>query len=89
MHEIAGLGELRSPWHECQMAWLQNHLNLINAYSQALESLDAAKGRLISEHFDEGNFHIFFGPVVRLKALRVYVHPVSGFKYQMAEPGTN
>ena len=45
MHEIAGLGELRSPWHECQMAWLQNHLNLINAYSQALENLDAAKGR--------------------------------------------
>ena len=45
MHEIAGLGELRSPWHECQMAWLQNHLNLINAYSQALEGLDAAKGR--------------------------------------------
>ena len=23
VHEIAGLGELRSPWHECQMAWLQ------------------------------------------------------------------
>ena len=45
VHEIAGLGELRSPWHESQMAWLQNHLNLINAYSQALESLDAAKGR--------------------------------------------
>ena len=45
MHEIAGLGELRSPWHECQMAWLQNHLNLINAYSQALENLDSAKGR--------------------------------------------
>ena len=44
VHEIAGLGELRSPWHECQMAWLQNHLNLINAYSQALESLDSVKG---------------------------------------------
>jgi hypothetical protein len=44
VHEIAGLGELRSPWYECQMTWLQNHLNLINTYSQALENLDSAKG---------------------------------------------
>lgn len=44
VHEIAGLGELRSPWHECQMSWLQNHLNIINAYSQALENLDTARG---------------------------------------------
>ncbi len=26
------------------MTWLQNHLNLINTYSQALENLDSAKG---------------------------------------------
>lgn len=44
VHEIAGLGELKSPWHECQMAWLENHLNIINTYSQALENLDANKG---------------------------------------------
>lgn len=47
VHEIAGLGELKSPWHECQMAWLQNHLNIINTYSQALETLDNYKGLLI------------------------------------------
>ncbi len=39
VHEIAGLGELRSPWHNCQMTWLQNHLDIINTYSQSLEAL--------------------------------------------------
>ena len=46
MHEIAGLGELKSPWHKCQMAWLENHLNIINTYSQALETLDNYKGNI-------------------------------------------
>lgn len=44
VHEIAGLGELKSPWHANQMTWLENHLNLINTYSQALENLDSCKG---------------------------------------------
>ena len=46
VHEIAGLGELKSPWHKCQMAWLENHLNIINTYSQALETLDNYKGNI-------------------------------------------
>jgi len=44
VHEIAGLGELREPWHSCQMSWLENHLNLINTYSIALENLDNYRG---------------------------------------------
>ena len=44
VHEIAGLGELKSPWHQSQMSWLENHLNIINTYSQALETLDNYKG---------------------------------------------
>ena len=51
MHEIAGLGELKSPWHECQMAWLENHLNIINTYSQALEALDNYKGNIFPTFF--------------------------------------
>ena len=39
MHEIAGLGELQQPWHSCQMIWLENHLNLINTYTNQLENL--------------------------------------------------
>merc|ERR1711892_518213 len=44
VHEIAGLGELREPWHSCQMSWLENHLNLIDTYSIALENLDNYRG---------------------------------------------
>ena len=46
VHEIAGLGELKSPWHDCQMTWLQNHIDIINTYSQALENLDSHRGQL-------------------------------------------
>jgi len=45
VHEIAGLGELREPWHSCQMSWLENHLNLINTYTIALENLDNYRGQ--------------------------------------------
>ena len=30
--------------HSCQMRWLENHLNLINTYSVALENLDNYRG---------------------------------------------
>ena len=45
MHEIAGLGELREPWHSSQMSWLENHLNLINTYTTALENLNNYRGK--------------------------------------------
>ena len=44
VHEIAGLGELREPWHSSQMSWLENHLSLINTYSTALENLNNYRG---------------------------------------------
>ena len=44
VHEIAGVGELREPWHSCQMSWLENHLSLINNYNTALENLDNYRG---------------------------------------------
>ena len=62
VHEIAGLGELKSPWHQSQMAWLENHLNIINTYSQALENLDNYKGTkkgLILNNTSEAS-HIYF-----------------------------
>ena len=48
VHEIAGLGELREPWHSSQMSWLENHLNLINTYTTALENLDNCRGQNIT-----------------------------------------
>lgn len=41
---MAGLGELKSPWHDSQMSWLESHLHIINTYSQALENLENKKG---------------------------------------------
>ena len=47
VHEIAGLGELREPWHSSQMRWLENHLSLINTYTTALENLNNYRGEFI------------------------------------------
>ena len=44
VHEIAGLGELRDPWHASQMSWLDSHLNLINTYNTNLENTDKYRG---------------------------------------------
>ena len=59
VHEIAGLGELKSPWHASQMAWLENHLNIINTYSQALENLDNYKGKKNSLRKTSGRCRCF------------------------------
>ena len=72
VHEIAGLGELKSPWHECQMAWLENHLNIINTYSQALEALDNYKGNA-HIFFSSTDIEIYLGLQRFTKILR-YVH---------------
>ena len=67
VHEIAGLGELKSPWHKCQMAWLENHLNIINTYSQALETLDNYKGNIFTHR-----------NILRLRTLKELVHTTRG-----------
>ena len=54
VHEIAGLGELREPWHSSQMSWLENHLNLINTYTTALENLNNYRGKQLLVFF----FHL-------------------------------
>ena len=43
---ILGLGELKEPCHRNQMMWLENHLNLINIYSTAMENMENLKGNL-------------------------------------------
>ena len=69
VHEIAGLGELKSPWHSCQMSWLENHLNIINTYSQALEALDNYKGKA-SQNWSKLQF-LAYQKFVKLKILEV------------------
>ena len=44
VHELAGLGELREPWHSVQMSWLDHSLALINTYNTQTENLDNYRG---------------------------------------------
>lgn len=45
LQEVAGMGELREPWHTKQVELLDRHLHLLHLYSQAKENLAAFKGR--------------------------------------------
>lgn len=49
MQEVAGMGELREPWHTKQVELLDRHLHLLHLYSQAKENLAAFKGRTKKE----------------------------------------
>lgn len=44
LQEVAGMGELREPWHTKQVELLDRHLHLLHLYSQAKENLAAFKG---------------------------------------------
>lgn len=45
LQEVAGMGELREPWHTRQVELLDRHLHLLHLYSQAKENLAAFKGK--------------------------------------------
>jgi len=45
LQEVAGMGELREPWHTKQVELLDRHLHLLHLYSQAKENLAAYKGK--------------------------------------------
>lgn len=45
LQEVAGMGELREPWHTKQVELLDRHLHLLHLYSQAKENLAALKGK--------------------------------------------
>lgn len=44
LQEVAGMGELREPWHTKQIELLDRHLHLLHLYSQAKENLTTFKG---------------------------------------------
>jgi len=47
LQEVAGMGELREPWHTKQIELLDRHLHLLHLYSQAKENLAAYKGEYL------------------------------------------
>jgi len=76
VHEIAGLGELKEPCHRNQMMWLENHLNLINIYSTAMENMENLKGTCLKKSVDKGEKVLEFVPT-NLHLQRLWVESSS------------
>lgn len=62
VHEIAGLGELKEPFHMNQMGWLENHLNLINVYSTAMEFIENYSGPFLKKSTEKSDTNLEFIP---------------------------
>ncbi|GJQ70689.1 hypothetical protein Trydic_g624 [Trypoxylus dichotomus] len=73
LQEVAGMGELREPWHSRQVELLDRHLQLLRLYSQARESLQAHKGRLFKPSSRKNDRSLEFAPVnLHLQRMWVY-----------------
>ncbi|XP_023330385.1 type II inositol 3,4-bisphosphate 4-phosphatase [Eurytemora carolleeae] len=70
------LGELKEPWHTNQMRWLENHLNLINVYSNAMEYIENSKGVTLKKSTDKSDTNLEFVPT-NLNLQRVWVENTS------------
>jgi inositol polyphosphate-4-phosphatase len=73
LQEVAGMGELREPWHSRQVELLDRHLHLLRLYSQARENLHAHRGRLFKPSSRKSDRSLEFAPV-NLHLQRVWVH---------------
>nr|XP_023030196.1 type I inositol 3,4-bisphosphate 4-phosphatase [Leptinotarsa decemlineata] len=73
LQEVAGMGELREPWHSRQVELLDRHLHLLRLYSQAKENLLAHKGSLFKASSRKGDRSLEFAPI-NLHLQRMWVH---------------
>ncbi|CAG9821777.1 unnamed protein product [Phaedon cochleariae] len=73
LQEVAGMGELREPWHSRQVELLDRHLHLLRLYSQARENLHAHKGSLFKASGRKGDRSLEFAPI-NLHLQRMWVH---------------
>ncbi|KAJ1524750.1 hypothetical protein ONE63_009629 [Megalurothrips usitatus] len=63
LQEVAGMGELREPWHSRQLQLLDRHLQLLHLYSQAQEHLLAHKGSFLKQSSRKQDRSLEFAPV--------------------------
>ncbi|KAJ9586081.1 hypothetical protein L9F63_020278, partial [Diploptera punctata] len=63
LQEVAGMGELREPWHTRQVELLDRHLHLLHLYSQAKENLEAHKGSFFKPSSRKNDRTLEFAPV--------------------------
>ncbi|XP_078042507.1 inositol polyphosphate-4-phosphatase type I A isoform X2 [Augochlora pura] len=73
LQEVAGMGELREPWHTKQIELLDRHLHLLHLYSQAKENLSAFKGSYFKRSLRRDDRTLEFAPL-NLHLQRMWVH---------------
>ncbi|XP_014473967.1 PREDICTED: type I inositol 3,4-bisphosphate 4-phosphatase isoform X4 [Dinoponera quadriceps] len=73
LQEVAGMGELREPWHTKQVELLDRHLHLLHLYSQAKENLAAYKGSYFKQSSRKNDRTLEFAPL-NLHLQRMWVH---------------
>ena len=73
LQEVAGMGELREPWHTKQVELLDRHLHLLHLYSQAKENLAAFKGSYFKQSSRKNDRSLEFAPL-NLHLQRMWVH---------------
>ncbi|CAL7944180.1 unnamed protein product [Xylocopa violacea] len=73
LQEVAGMGELREPWHTKQVELLDRHLHLLHLYSQAKENLSAFKGSYFKRSSRRNDRTLEFAPI-NLHLQRMWVH---------------
>ncbi|XP_026671555.1 type II inositol 3,4-bisphosphate 4-phosphatase isoform X3 [Ceratina calcarata] len=73
LQEVAGMGELREPWHTKQVELLDRHLHLLHLYSQAKENLSQFKGSYIKRSSRRNDRTLEFAPI-NLHLQRMWVH---------------
>ncbi|XP_031828360.1 inositol polyphosphate-4-phosphatase type I A isoform X1 [Nomia melanderi] len=73
LQEVAGMGELREPWHTKQIELLDRHLHLLHLYSQAKENLSTFKGSYFKRSSRKDDRALEFAPL-NLHLQRMWVH---------------
>ncbi|XP_011299273.1 type I inositol 3,4-bisphosphate 4-phosphatase isoform X2 [Fopius arisanus] len=73
LQEVAGMGELREPWHTKQVELLDRHLHLLHLYSQAKENLSAFKASYFKRSSRKNDRSLEFVPL-NLHLQRMWVH---------------
>lgn len=73
LQEVAGMGELREPWHSRQLELLDRHLHLLRLYSQARENLQGHKGSYFKPSSRKLDRSLEFAPInLHLQRMWVY-----------------
>ncbi|XP_034942251.1 inositol polyphosphate-4-phosphatase type I A isoform X2 [Chelonus insularis] len=73
LQEVAGMGELREPWHTKQVELLDRHLHLLHLYSQAKENLAAFNASYFKRSSRRNDRTLEFAPI-NLHLQRMWVH---------------